>query len=87
VSRILVTGIEGFAGGHLARHLSSVGHSVIGLHWAEPNEALPAELHKGDIRDFDGMTELIRTTQPEGIISPASVPSPRPRPIPRSPTK
>ena len=68
MSRILVTGIEGFAGGHLARHLADAGHTVIGLHWADAQPGLPAELHRGDICDFDATRSLLESTGPDGII-------------------
>jgi GDP-4-dehydro-6-deoxy-D-mannose reductase len=68
MSRILVTGIEGFAGGHLARHLTSAGHEVIGLHWADAPVDLPGELHRGDVCDFDATRALLETTKPDGII-------------------
>jgi GDP-4-dehydro-6-deoxy-D-mannose reductase len=75
MSRILVTGIEGFAGGHLARHLVSSGHTVFGLHWADAPAGLPGELHKGDVCDFDATRALIETTKPEGIIHLAGISS------------
>ncbi len=75
MSRILVTGIEGFAGGHLARHLSAAGHTVIGLHWADAQPGLPAELHRGDVCDFDSTQALLKATQPEGIIHLAGISS------------
>jgi len=75
LSRILVTGIEGFVGGHLARHLSALGHSVIGLHWADATPGLPAELHRGDICDFENTRALLEATRPEGIIHLAGVSS------------
>jgi GDP-4-dehydro-6-deoxy-D-mannose reductase len=75
MSRILVTGIEGFAGGHLARHLSSAGHSVIGLHWADAPAGLPAEFHKGDICDFESTRSLLERTRPDGIIHLAGISS------------
>jgi len=68
MSRILVTGIEGFAGGHLARQLTSAGHEVIGLHWADAQPGLPAQLHRGDICDFDATRALLEATKPDGII-------------------
>ena len=75
MSRILVTGIEGFAGGHLARHLASTGHEVIGLHWADAPAGLPGELHRGDVCDFDATRVLIETTKPDGIIHLAGISS------------
>ncbi len=75
MSRIFVTGIEGFAGGHLARHLASLGHAVIGLHWADAPAGIPAELHKGDICDFDSVKTLLGGTKPEGIIHLAGISS------------
>jgi len=68
MSRIFVTGIEGFAGGHLARHLASTGHTVIGLHWADAPAGLPAELHRGDICDFDATRSLLDSSRPDGIV-------------------
>jgi len=75
MSRILVTGIEGFVGGHLARHLSAIGHTVVGLHWADAQPGLPAELHRGDIGDFEGTRTLLEATRPEGIIHLAGISS------------
>jgi GDP-4-dehydro-6-deoxy-D-mannose reductase len=75
MSRILVTGIEGFAGGHLARHLADAGHTVIGLHWAAAPAGLPGELHKGDVCDFDATRALLEATKPDGIIHLAGISS------------
>jgi GDP-4-dehydro-6-deoxy-D-mannose reductase len=75
MSRILVTGIEGFVGGHLARHLVSSRHAVIGLNWAEAPAGLPGELHKGDVCDFDATRSLLEATRPDGIIHLAGISS------------
>ena len=75
MSRVLVTGIEGFAGRHLARHLASAGHTAIGLHWADAPSGLPAELHKGDVCDSDATRALLQTTKPDGIIHLAGISS------------
>lgn len=68
MKRILITGIEGFVGGHLCRHLSAAGMTVIGLHWAEVTTQLPAELHRGNICDYDKVKELLSATKPDAII-------------------
>jgi len=75
VSRILITGIEGFAGGHLARHLASSGHTVFGLHWADAPPGLPGELHKGDVCNFESTRSLLEQTRPDGIIHLAGISS------------
>jgi GDP-4-dehydro-6-deoxy-D-mannose reductase len=75
MSRILVTGIEGFVGGHLARHLASSGHAVFGLHWADAPAGLPGELHKGDVCDFGSTRSLLENIKPEGIIHLAGISS------------
>ena len=75
MSRVLVTGVEGFVGGHLARHLASSGHAVVGLHWAEAPAGLPGELHKGDVCDFDATRSLLEKTRPDGIIHLAGISS------------
>ncbi|MEO0077745.1 MAG: GDP-mannose 4,6-dehydratase [candidate division WOR-3 bacterium] len=68
MSRVLVTGIEGFVGPHLARRLAAEGHTVLGLHRAEPKESLPAELYPGDICDFEHTRSLLDRTRPDSII-------------------
>jgi GDP-4-dehydro-6-deoxy-D-mannose reductase len=75
MSRILVTGIEGFAGGHLARYLAPAGHEVVGLHWADAPAGLPAELHRGNVCDFDSTRALLETARPDGIIHLAGISS------------
>jgi GDP-4-dehydro-6-deoxy-D-mannose reductase len=75
MSRILITGIEGFAGGHLARHIAACGHTAVGLHWADAPTGLPAELHRGDICDFDATRSLLEQTKPDGIIHLAGISS------------
>ena len=65
---VFITGIEGFVGTHLARRLSEDGCKVAGLHWAEPSERIPAELHKGDICDLDHTRNLLENTKPDAVI-------------------
>lgn len=41
---------------------------MIGLHWAEVKEPLPADLHSGDIRDLAATIALLDETRPDSII-------------------
>ncbi len=68
MSQVLITGIEGFVGAHLARRLAADGHAVFGLHWAEPKEQLPADLYQGNVCDFENTRSLLSQTRPDSII-------------------
>ncbi len=82
MSRVLITGIEGFAGSHLARHLSQNGHHVIGIHLAQHGDTIrnhvpipPGELHQGDIRDLDRLKSILASTRPDSVVHLAAVSS------------
>jgi len=75
VRRVLITGIEGFVGGHLCRQLAGAGHRIIGLHWADVTTPLPAELIHGDVRNFAGLKATLEQTRPDAIIHLAGVTS------------
>lgn len=75
MSRILITGIEGFVGAHLAQHLTSAGHAVIGLQWAATALPLPAELYQGDICDFARTKSLLERVRPDAVIHLAGITS------------
>ncbi|MEO0085383.1 MAG: GDP-mannose 4,6-dehydratase [candidate division WOR-3 bacterium] len=73
--RVLITGIEGFVGCHLARHLDSLGLEVIGLHWQEPTEPLPARLVRGDVREPAALNALLEETRPDYVVHLAALSS------------
>jgi len=73
--RVLVTGIEGFVGCHLARHLAALGLDVVGLHWQEPSESLPARLVAGDVRDPAALRRLLEETRPDSVVHLAALSS------------
>ncbi|OYD14580.1 hypothetical protein CH330_08210 [candidate division WOR-3 bacterium JGI_Cruoil_03_51_56] len=75
MSRILITGIEGFAGSHLARYLSEKGEELFGIHLAQPKEKLPGKLYQGDIRDFDWLNRVISRTRPHSVVHLAAISS------------
>ncbi len=75
MSRAFITGIEGFVGRHLARRLIADGHDVSGIHFADPGPGLEADLHRGDIRDFNRLKAILTLTRPDKVIHLAAVSS------------
>lgn len=68
MSRVLITGVEGFVGGHLARQLISDGHAVFGLHHAELPVGTPGENEPGDVTDAAGIRAKLERIRPDAII-------------------
>jgi GDP-4-dehydro-6-deoxy-D-mannose reductase len=83
--RVLVTGITGFVGGHLAEHLVAAGDLVVGLstsgRWPEPLAHLAREvrIERCDLAavDEDDLAELVRRKQPEAIYHLAAQANPQ----------
>ena len=66
--RVLVTGISGFVGRHLAAHLLAEGDAVCGTYAGEAPDLADVDLYPVDILDEEGMAELVGTADPEVII-------------------
>lgn len=71
--RALITGVGGFVGGHLARHLTSLGdYEIIGTVFfghelSHPLGREGVELRQIDLTDGDAVFNLLRETRPDQI--------------------
>jgi len=70
--RVFITGITGFVGTHLCRHLSKRGYEIWGTHYP-PDRSLPKDLDKARVRpcnilDRKGLWQFIRRVRPEAVI-------------------
>lgn len=66
--RILITGVSGFVGGRLVRHLRQRGDEIAGT-YVGPRPDLPdVELQDLDLAAVDSLRSLIRQLAPERII-------------------
>ncbi len=71
---MLITGITGFAGSHLAERLVAGGASVHGFAFEEPpyrNLAAVADdvrIHRGDITSFEDVRAALASSQPDVIV-------------------
>src|SRR5271157_1712049 len=78
----LITGCAGFAGSHLAEYLLDQSEEVIAL--VCPNEDLEnirqieghLQISRGDVRDFDSLLEVLRSSRPQRIYHLAAFSSP-----------
>src|SRR5713101_458918 len=74
VPRVLITGISGFAGSHLAEHLLSRGDEVHGLAYEDPpfrNLAAVAtrvRVHRGDITRLEEVGAAFAAAAPDGVV-------------------
>ena len=71
--RSLVTGITGFVGSHLARHLISNKENVIGLsRWRSPKDNMQdilskVDLREADLTDLSSLLKVLGDTKPQYI--------------------
>ncbi len=66
--RMLATGVGGFLGAHLARHLLDRDHRVVGTTWGATSNLTGVELHEVDLLDARGLAAVVRAAEPEAII-------------------
>ena len=73
-SRVLITGITGFAGSHLAEHLSRSGTAVHGIAFEDPpypnlaRVASAVRVHHGDITSLDDVRAALRDSAADVVI-------------------
>ncbi|MBI2441740.1 MAG: GDP-mannose 4,6-dehydratase [Lentisphaerae bacterium] len=66
---VLITGVGGFVGCHLARELERSGHQVAGFDLG-PSPMLPENvvIHPGDIQDSAAVKDAVAATRPEACV-------------------
>lgn len=65
---ILVTGVGGFVGRHVARRLAADGARVVGTYWPERPELPGVELLPADVVDTAAVEEAVRRSRPETVL-------------------
>jgi nucleoside-diphosphate-sugar epimerase len=72
--RVLITGITGFAGSHLAEKLVADGATVHGFAFEEPpfpnlaSVAKEVRVHRGDITSLEDLRAAMRAAQPDVVV-------------------
>ena len=72
--KVFITGIEGFVGGHLTRHLLALGYQISGTVWNENQipalrERFPSVgFFHADVRNHDVMADVLKQTRPDTVI-------------------
>jgi GDP-4-dehydro-6-deoxy-D-mannose reductase len=76
--RALITGVGGFAGRHLLRHLQTEGDEIFGLGRANDVASLetPLELARADLADRAAVEAFVRQTRPDAVYHLAAQSSP-----------
>jgi nucleoside-diphosphate-sugar epimerase len=70
--RVLITGITGFVGPHLARHIAETvdGVDIWGLVWSAENATAPPSVRQvdGDLSDFSSLKSALETARPDVVF-------------------
>lgn len=66
--RVLITGVSGFVGTHLARFLAAQGHQVSGTYIRGAPDLDGVELFDVDLLDPPGLARVVADSQPEVIV-------------------
>ncbi|MDX6554748.1 MAG: GDP-4-dehydro-6-deoxy-D-mannose reductase [Miltoncostaeaceae bacterium] len=68
--RVLITGVTGFAGGHLVAHCAALGHEIHGLvrPGRENVAPSPAHPHAVDLLDPDAVAAAIARVRPDRVL-------------------
>ena len=75
--RVLITGIGGFIGRHLARHLQDVGHEVHGLALSNGSGLEAFKMSYADIRDAAKVEAVVAACRPDAVVHLAGLSRPR----------
>ena len=73
-TRVLLTGITGFIGSHLAERLLADGHEVHGIAFEPPPHANLAgiasqvAIHHADLSDADGLRAAVAAARPDAVV-------------------
>lgn len=67
MKKVLITGVEGFVGSHLAEYLSKKKYKIFGIHFAEPIKRI-GKLYRCDIRDYARTFKIIKEIKPDAIF-------------------
>lgn len=73
-ARVLLTGITGFVGSHLAERLIADGHEVHGIAMEPPPHphlaaiAREVRIHSADLTDADGLRDAVLSARPDAVV-------------------
>lgn len=73
MSRVLITGIDGFVGRYLADYCISKGDDVYGIAKTPKADVKDVRMHICDVRDADAVTKVIFRVKPEKVYHLAAI--------------